>query len=297
MNTGTFKIKRRLLVGLLSPGLAIYCFAVIVPLFISVIYSLYNWSGGKNMRFAGLGNFTRLIHDGTFWAAFYNNIVIVVLCIIGQIGISLVIAILLYSKLLKFKEFARTVIFFPVVLSAVVVGFIWILVYDLNMGLLDWFLRFIGLGYLAQPWLANPHTVIFWISLSVIWQYIGFYLVIIMAAMQGIPKEIFEAADIDGASGMKKSLYVTLPMLSNTIKVIIMLCIAGNMKIFDNIFVMTRGGPGNSSMVMAMYAYNNSFVMMKLGYGSAISVAIIILSLALIFLSRLAFGRNNNEAA
>lgn len=297
MNTGAFKIKRRLLVGLLLPGLAIYFFIVIIPLFISVVYSLYNWSGGKSMRFLGLGNFTRLIHDNVFWSAFYNNIIIVILCIIGQIGIALVIAMLLNSKLLKFKEFYRTVIFFPVVLSAVVVGFIWILVYDLNLGLLDWFLRFIGLGYLAQPWLANPHTVIYWISLPIIWQYIGFYLVIIMASMQGIPKEIFEAADIDGASGIKKSYYVTLPLLSNTIKVIIMLCIAGNMKIFDNIYVMTQGGPGNSSMVMAMYAYKNSFVMMKLGYGSAISVAIIIISLALIFLSRLAFGRNNDEAA
>ena len=108
------------------------------------------------MRFLGLGNFIRLIHDNVFWGAFYNNIIIVVLCIIGQIGIALVIAILLYSKLLKLKEFYRTVIFFPVILSAVVVGFIWVMMYDQNMGLLDWFLRFAGLGNLARPVACRP---------------------------------------------------------------------------------------------------------------------------------------------
>lgn len=297
MNTRAFKIKKSLLAGLLLPGIILYLFVVIIPLFTSIGYSLYNWSGGKTMHFLGMGNYLRLLHDSVFWSAFFNNLEIVVLCLVGQIGIALIIAFLVHSKLLKFKNFHRTIIFFPVILAPVVVGFIWTMIYDQNMGLLDWILKAVGLGAWARPWLADPHTVVFWLSVPVIWQNIGFYLVIIVSSMQGIPNEIYEAAEIDGASSFAKHFYVTLPMLSNTIKVIIMLCIAGNMKIFDEIYVMTMGGPGNSSMVMAMYAYQTSFITMKLGYGASISVAIVILSLALIFLSRLAFGRDRNEEA
>lgn len=117
-----------------------------------------------------------------------------------------------------------------------------------------------------------------------------------MAAIQSIPKDIFEVADIDGATGIKKSLYITLPLLYDTLKVAIMLCISGNMKVFDHIYIMTGGGPGKSSMVMAQHAYNNSLIMFKLGYGSTISIGILFLSLTLILLSRKIMGGNKNEA-
>lgn len=121
-----------------------------------------------------------------------------------------------------------------------------------------------------------------YVSIPLVWQYIGYYMVIILSAVAGIDTEIFESAEIDGANGFQKALYITLPLIKNTMLVCVTLCVAGNMKAFDNIFVMTKGGPGTSSMVMAMYGYQVSFGQSNLGYGSCISVAIFVLALAVI---------------
>ncbi len=296
MNHKLMRPKTEVLLGLLSPGLLIYCFIVVLPLFVSFRYSLFDWSGGINMEFVGLGNYIDLVQDGDFWFSFKNNVMIIMLSILGQVGIAFVVSALLMSKLLKWREFHRVVIFLPVVLSAVVIGFLWTIIYSKDMGLLNWLLKALHLESFIIPWLDDPRYVIYTVTIPLIWQYIGFYLIIFMAAMQSIPKDIFEVADIDGATGIKKAVYITLPLLYDTLKVAIMLCIAGNMKVFDHIYVMTGGGPGKSSTVMAQYAYDNSFVMFKLGYGSAISIGILVLSLALILLSRKLMGGNKNEA-
>jgi raffinose/stachyose/melibiose transport system permease protein len=215
---------------------------------------------------------------------------------VGQIGIAIIITALMSSKLLAFKTFHRNVIFLPVVISAVVVGFLWSMMYNKDYGLLNAFLKNIGLGSLIVPWLDDPGHVMISVSIPIIWQYIGFYLVIFLSAFQSIPPEVFESSDIDGATGVKRTLYITIPLLMDTLKVAVMLCIAGNMKIFDQIFVMTAGGPGKSSTVLAMYAYQNSFLMFKLGYGSTISIGILVLSTSIILISRKIWGGNKNEA-
>lgn len=120
------------------------------------------------------------------------------------------------------------------------------------------------------------------VTIPLIWQYIGYYMVIILSAISGISTDIFESASIDGANGVQQALYITLPLIKNTMLVCITLCIAGNMKAFDNIYVMTKGGPGTASMVMAMYGYQVSFQQSNMGYGSCISVAIFVLSLLVI---------------
>ncbi|BCS82210.1 carbohydrate ABC transporter permease [Anaerocellum diazotrophicum] len=290
MERGLFKPKSRVFIGYLVLPVLWYVFVVVMPLILAFNYSLYDWSGGPRMRFVGLSNYAELIKDTDFWLSFKNNIIITLLCIVGQIGIAFILAALMTTRVLKFKEFHRTVIFLPVVLSAVVIGFIWTLMYNQQIGILNWILRAIGLESLIKPWLDDPKIVIYSVSVPLIWQYIGFYLVILMASLQSIPKEIFEAAEIDGADGFKRTIYIILPLLADTLKVSVMLCIAGNMKVFDHIYVMTGGGPGKSSMVMAQYAYNNSFIMFKLGYGSTISVGILVLSLAIILLSRKLMG-------
>lgn len=282
--------KNRVLVLMLLPGILIFSFAVILPLIMSIRYSLYKWSGGPNMNFIGLKNYLRLFNDQYFWHAFKNNLVIVLLSIVGQVGIGFILASLVNSRILKFKKFHRTVIFFPVVLSAVVIGFLWTMIYSRQYGLLNWLLTTLNLESLIQYWLDDPGIVLYTVTAPLIWQYIGLYLVIFLSAMQGIPRDIYEVAEIDGATGIRKAIHITLPLLKNTFLVAIMLCIAGNMKVFDHIYVMTGGGPGRSSMVMAQYAYNTSFNMFKLGYGSAISMGIFVLSLSLIMLSRKLLG-------
>lgn len=143
-------------------------------------------------------------------------------------------------------------------------------------------LRVIGRPDLCKVWLNEPKLVMLLVSIPLIWQYIGYYMVIILSAISSIDTEVFESAEIDGANGVQKAWYITLPLIKNTMLVCITLCVAGNMKAFDNIFVMTKGGPGTASMVMAMYGYQISFNQSNMGYGSCISVGIFVLAMLVI---------------
>jgi len=295
MNGSTaIRPKRITFLTYLLPSVILFAFMVLVPVVLAVRYSFFKWSGGPKMQFIGLDNYRNLLVDSNFWHAFLNNLLIVAFSVVGQIGIAFVISIFLMSKLAKWKGFHRTVIFIPVVLSSVVIGFLWGMIYNQDAGMLNWLLRTVGLESWIKPWLDDPGIVMYSVTVPIVWQYIGFYLIIFLAAMQSINSEVYEMAELDGATGFKKMLHITLPLLAPTIKIAVMLCIAGNMKAFDSIFVMTGGGPGSSSTVMAQYAYDKSFKAYKLGYGSAISVGIMILSVALILISRLIGGKNRD---
>ena len=190
--------------------------------------------------------------------------------------------LLINSKLVKLKGIHRTFGFFPSTVAAVSIGFIWQMIYDYNRGLINWFLDKIGRADLRQVWLNNEGLVMLLVAIPLVWQWIGYYMVILLSAISSIDQEIFEVAELDGANAIQRAVYIVFPLVKNTILVCITLCIAGNMKAFDNIYVMTKGGPGTSSMVMAMYGYQVSFSQQNMGYGSAISVGIFVLSLLVI---------------
>lgn len=259
-----------------------FVFTVFVPLVTAFVYSFFEWKGGPQKTFNGLDNYIQLFHDATFWEAFGHNIYLVIACIIGQVGIAFILVMMLNSKLVKFKTIHRTFGFFPSTIAAVCIGLIWNMIYHNKYGILNWFLKAIGREDLCQVWLNNPKLVMLLVTIPLIWQYIGYYMVIILSAVSGISTDIYESASIDGANGVQQARYITLPLIKNTLLVCITLCIAGNMKAFDNIYVMTKGGPGTSSMVMAMYGYQISFSQSNMGYGSCISVAIFVLSLLVI---------------
>ena len=223
-----------------------------------------------------------MIHDSTFWQSFGHNIYLVIACIIGQVGIAFLLVLLVNAKATKLKGMHRTFGFFPSTIAAVCIGLIWNMIYHNKYGLINWFLKAIGRADLCQVWLNNPKIVMLCVTIPLIWQYIGYYMVIILSAIASIDTEIFESAQIDGANGLQTAWYITLPLIKNTMLVCITLCVAGNMKAFDNIYVMTKGGPGTASMVMAMYGYQISFSQSNMGYGSCISVAIFVLSLLVI---------------
>lgn len=286
MSAGIFRPRFLTLTALIGPALLLFLVFVILPVILAVYFSFFNWSGGRSLTWLGAGNYLRLVTDGQFWHTFANNLELIALCLVGQIGLGFLVALLAMGRMLKLREFHRTAIFFPVVISAVVIGFMWSMIYNKDYGLLNYMLRGLGLSGWIRPYLDDPRTVMFYASIPVVWQYIGLYMVLFLTGMQGIEPAIFEVAEIDGASALQRAVHITLPLLVDTLKVAVMLCIAGNMKIFDHIFIMTGGGPGQSSMVMAMYAYNQTFEMFKLGYASAISVGIMVLSLALILISR-----------
>ena len=267
--------------------LALYVFAVFIPLLTAAFYSLFEWKGGPNKTFIGVANYIALIKDEIFWLSFSHNLYLILLCVIGQVGIAFIFVMMINTRFVKLKGIHRTFGFFPSTIAAVYVGFIWIMVYDSRRGLLNFFLESIGRKDLTQVWLNNPNLVMTLVAIPLIWQYIGYYMLILLSATSAIDKEIYESAELDGANSLQKSIYIVLPMIKNTIFVCLVLCVSGNMKAFDNIYVMTAGGPGNNSMVMAMYGYKISFSQGNMGYGSAISVGIFVLGLLVVGLMQL----------
>lgn len=278
----TIKPKKSTIMLYLLVPVAMFVFTVFVPLVTAFVYSFFEWKGGPVKTFTGLSNYVTLFHDKTFWEAFGHNIYLVIACIIGQIGIAFILVMMINSKLVKLKGMHRTFGFFPSTISAVCIGLIWNMIYHNQYGVLNWFLKAIGREDLCKVWLNEPKLVMLLVSIPLIWQFIGYYMIIMLSAISSIDTEVFESAEIDGANGIQRAVYITLPLIKNTMLVCITLCIAGNMKAFDNIFVMTKGGPGTASMVMAMYGYQVSFNQSNMGYGSCISVGIFVLSLIVI---------------
>ncbi len=278
----------------LTPGILIYAFVVFIPILYAIYYSFFDWSGGTHMTFIKFENYSKLIRDMDFWGAIKNNLILVVVCIIGQIGLAFVMSILLNSRQARNKQLHMSIAFFPSTLAAIVIGSVWSIIFDYRYGLLNWALTALGHGDSIQPWLSNPKLSIYFVAIPVIWQFIGYYLIIIMSAYSSIDKSLLEAAEIDGATAIQQSRYITLPIIKPALVVCLVLCIAGNMKIFDHIYVMT-GGSANT-MVGAMYAYNVSFKMMKMGYGSAVAIGILLVSLVITFASKQlsSLGANND---
>ena len=259
-----------------------YVFSVFVPLVTAMFYSLFEWKGGPKKTFIGIDNYVTLLKDSTFWESFSHNIYIVIACILGQVGLAFIIVLMINSRHAKLKGIHRTFGFFPSTVSAVCIGFIWMMIYDYKRGILNWFLEVTGRGDSAKVWLNEPTKVMLFVAIPLVWQFIGYYMVILLSAISSVDAEIFEVAELDGANAFQRAVYIVLPLIKNTLLVCITLCVAGNMKVFDHIYIMTKGGPGNSSMVMAMYGYKISFAQMNMGYGSAISVGIFVVSLIVI---------------
>lgn len=276
---------RGLLVMTLLPALLLYSFFVIVPIFWSSYYGFFEWSGMGAAKFIGFQNYIEVIQSSVFWRSFKNNMIIVAASVFGQVPIALGLALLLRKSNL-FQRFVRSAVFLPMVISTVVVGLIWGYIYDPELGVVNTVLKAVGLESWTRAWLADPSINMYAVAVPIIWNYIGPYLIIFIATIQNIPAEIEEAALLDGATGWRKLIYIILPNMWGTIKVVIVLCISGSLKAFDQVFVMTGGGPAESTEILATYMYNNTFLIYRYGFGSAISTMIILLSLILILISQ-----------
>lgn len=285
----TKQSKIAIFFGLL-PAFVIYVVFAIFPILQSFYYSLMEWDGFTEMTFVGIDNFIKLFEDPLFWNSVKNNIFVVIASVLGQVPIALFIALLLNRKM-KGVKFFRTVGFLPVVLSTVVISLTWSLIYNSENGMLNELLRAIGLEALAQNWLGDTKWAMIAVLVTVIWQFVGLYLIIFLAALQNVPAEVLEAAKMDGASEWTTTWKITVPMIWDTIIVAIILCISGSLKTFDLIYVMTNGGPAHSTDVMALYMFNETFNNMQFGYGSAISVFIFFFSLILILIVTKLLGK------
>lgn len=267
-----------------------FLIVMIVPLGTSIYYSFTKWKGVGSPKFIGLHNYATLINTPDFWLVTKNTLILCLVCTIGQVGIALLIAFLMTFKKLRFKTFHRAVIFFPVVMAAIVVGYVWRFIYNSNYGLLNSFLIGIGKENWIHYWLDDKSIVLGMVSIPVIWQYIGLYMIILMSAISAIPQEVFECAEIDGCTGWKKSINITLPMIWDTFKICIILCASGTMKIYDHLVALTNGGPGRATESLAMYCYEYTFKFGNFGMGAAIAVTILIFAFAIAGVIQLIMG-------
>ncbi|MBP1967331.1 carbohydrate ABC transporter permease [Paenibacillus aceris] len=278
--TVSARIRGFITIGLL-PALVLYLFFVIVPIFWSAYYGFFDWKGIGAAKFIGLDNYVEVFKDPIFWKSFKNNMLIVAASVFGQVPIALILALLL-MKSTFFQRVIRASVFMPMVLSSVVVGIIWGYIYHPQIGILNFLLDGVGLDSWKKAWLSDPKVSMYALMVPIIWNYIGPYMIMFIAALQNISPEIEDAAQLDGVGPVRKLFAVTLPMIWDTVKVAVVLCISGSLKAFDLIYVMTGGGPAHSTELLASYMYNSTFNVYRFGFGSAISTAIIILSLILI---------------
>lgn len=288
-----FKNKKIIILGLL-PALVIFILFVIIPIFQSFYYGFFKWNGLSEPVFIGIKNFVDVFTDKVFWLSFKNNLLVVVASVFGQIPIGLLMAIVLNKKM-KSTSFFRTIFFLPMILSTVVVGLLWSSILNVQVGIVNKVFEAVGLSQLAQNWLGDPDIAMITICFVIIWQFVGFYMLIFLAGLQNIPNEVFEASAIDGANEFQKLIKITIPMMWETIISAVVLCIAGSMRTFDLVFVMTKGGPAHATELMATYMYNKTFEVYKYGYGSAVSLVIFIISFSFIILSRKLMTKNETE--
>jgi len=259
----------------LLPALLVIVVYIVYPIIYSFISSTMNWRGmGGGRTFIGLENWSNLIRDEHFWKAFQNNIKIMFLSLLFQVPFAMALATFLDITEKKGSLF-KVVWFIPYLLSSVVIGVLFKYALDANYGIIASVSKLMGGG--AVDLLGNPKIALYTVIGVVCWQYIPFYMVLYLAAYGTIPVELYEAASIDGAARGQYFWRVSLPLLRPTVVAGMTLSIIGSLKYFDLVFVMTGGGPGLATELMATYMYKNSFVRFNLGYGATVASGMFIL--------------------
>lgn len=257
------------------PTLLVMASIVIFPMVISGYYSMLEWDGIGKGTFIGLNNYKELIRDTRFLNSIKNSLLFVGYSLFIQLPISLLIALVLASGV-KFEKFYRTVYFIPVIISTVVIGHLWLKVYNTDYGLLNSLFRRIGIPQYAQDWLGQEKTALICCFIPILWQYIGYHMLIMYAGAKGVSSEIAESAKIDGANKRQIALKITIPLLTPILKVCVTFSIIGALKVFDLIYVLTNGGPFYSTEVPSIYMYTTIFHNYQYGYGSTISIFIVL---------------------
>ncbi|UAX97789.1 sugar ABC transporter permease [Ensifer adhaerens] len=269
-------------IALLAPPLSVFAVFVIWPLFSSFFYSVTNWNGfGANYDFVGLDNFSKIFTDKLFMNAAINTTIWMVAAIVVPTLFGLGLALLLDGKVPGGRAF-KTVFYLPICLSAVIVGQIWIWIYQPDWGLLNTVLSNITGEKMRYAWLAKPDTALGSVILAWSWQQTGLSMVIYLAGLTAVPEDLLEVCEIEGAKLWQRIVFVVLPLLTPSTVVVIALSVINSLKGFDILYIMTGGGPFNSSDTLAMHMYNESFRKYLMGYGSAISVVLFLIALTII---------------
>jgi N-acetylglucosamine transport system permease protein len=284
MNRG----KNTLIVSFLALPLALYSVFLLFPYFSSFYFGFTRWTGfSANIKFNGLNNFIKLFADEKFWNALSHNGIALLVLPPVVIGIALFFAFL-FTQGLKFARFFRISFFFPQVLSVVIVGVLWGFIYHPTIGILNSVVDLLGIEALHSfPWMGDQRTVFGAVLAVVIWQSVGFYMVMFIAAMQTVPQDYYEAARVDGAGPWTLFWGLTVPLIWDTIRTSIVFLAIGAMDLFAIVTVMTNGtgGPSRAADVVPVYLYSKAFSEGQFGYATAMGIILLIIVLGLSILS------------
>ncbi len=263
-------------VAFIAPAFLIYTVIFLGPVISSFYYSMTNWNGfTKTMDFIGFSNYAHLFTDPAFMKALHNTFVFAGLIVILQNGLAIPLALALDSKI-KTKSLLKVIIFAPAIFSPLVVGYTWLYIYEPE-GLLNSLLGAMGFEETKQIWLGDPKFALYAIVVIVLWQYVGYSMVIFLANLQTIPADLYEAADIDGAGGMRKFRFITFPLLAPSITINVVLASIGSLKAFDIIYVTTKGGPFQATETITTLLFTTAFKKDSFGYGTSMGVIMFLL--------------------
>ncbi|MFC4305119.1 carbohydrate ABC transporter permease [Cohnella boryungensis] len=261
------------------PSLLIYTLFVIGPTISSLYLSFTSWDGvSSEVRYIGMANFEEIWNSERVHNALKNTILLTIALVILENILALALAMLV-DQVRWFKNLFRSIFYFPVLLSGLVMGFVWTIILNYNFGVLNRLLELVGLDSLKTDWLGNPDFALVSIILSTVWKAAGYYMIIYLAALQGVPPELNEAASIDGANKWQQFRHITFPLLAGAVTVCMMLSMIGSLKIFDQIAVMTDGGPGFATETLTYIVYKVGFGELRQGFGTAMALVLFLLIL------------------
>lgn len=251
------------------------------PLIFSFILIFHRWNIVSPMQWIGLGNFATLLHDPLFWKSLWNTARFLIIHIPLQIAVALILAEILNQRI-RFRGFFRAAFFLPVVISGVVVTILWQQLYSTDTGLINLFLSKIGLSRI--PWLTSTALAMPSIAIMATWKNVGFYIVLFLAGLQSVPRNLYEVAELDGASKIQQFFKITIPVINPVVVLVVILSTINGFSLFIEPYVMTSGGPLNSTLSTFLYIYKEAFSFYKMGYAATMGfvLAAVILSVVMV---------------
>ncbi|WP_256761872.1 carbohydrate ABC transporter permease [Cohnella sp. WQ 127256] len=280
---------------LVAPSLLLFLVMICLPIAMSGYYGMTNWRGVGSYDFIGLANYSKILfHDEVFWRSLWNALLLLAATLLIQHPIALLFSILV-TNAGRFEKFFRTIFFIPAVISIVVTSKMWVSVFHPNFGMLNKLLDGVGLSALKQDWLGDPKLAIWCIIVVVMWQGFGYALLLYYAGLQGIPKDLYEAAELDGAGRVTLYTKVVIPLLTPMVRVAVVIAVTACLKQMETIFLMTNGGPANTTQFVGNYIYKTAFSSSLYGYGNAISVIFVIICLIITVIMNKLFSKDVGE--
>lgn len=295
MKTGRRALGQKLFpYAMCAPGILLFTLFVLVPFLIGIYISLHSWDGLGPMKWLGLKNYGYVLKDKVFWQAMRNTFLYAVVVTIVKNLAGLCLAMLVAKSFVGRTAF-RVAIYMPVTFSYVVIGALWSWIYNPTFGILNGFLNTIGAGALIQGWLSDPSIALFSVIFVDIWKWTGFHMVLYLAGIQGIPKDYYEAASIDGATKLQQFFRITVPQLNSTIVINILLSLTGAfVSNYDIVNIMTGGGPFHSTEVSLTYIVATGFRLNSMGKASAMSIVLFAFVAVFGFLQMRTMTRDEN---